>query len=303
MLALWKRLIRGETRKTMLALGIALLGLGAVVALAQIGYGCDWTGFGRCVVMKQRNEEVRPEKTLWDWLNLLIVPVVLAGGGILYNRAEKKNEQRRADDSLQENALSAYLDRISNLLVNNNLRSENADTAARDVALGWTTMVLPRLSGERKGVVLQFLHGANLINKDDPVLSLGDVDLSGMILHAWLEDIYLNGANMAKANLEGCYFWGADLSATDLEGANLENANLGEVNLENALLEKANLKTFSISGNLRGAHLKNADLTGTDLNGVDLSRADLQGAKVTPDQLDQALSLKGAIMPTGLRHE
>src|SRR5688572_21624066 len=206
-------------------------------------------------------------------MNLLIVPVVLAVGGLLYNRAEKQNEQRRADESLQEAVLSAYLDRISNLLLNNNLRDKKGNTAARDAALGWTTMVLPRLNGERKGVVLQFLYGANLLNKDDPVLLLGDVDLSGISIHAWLENIYLNGANMEKANLEGCYFWGANLSAAYLEGANLENANLGEVNLENAWLEEANLKTFSMSGNLKGAHLKNANLAQTDLSGVDLSGA------------------------------
>ena len=298
-----KRFTKAKLGKIVVVLTIALLGVSVIVALAQIDYGCDWTGFGQCVTLKQNNEEIRPGKTLWDWMNLLIVPVVLAVGGILYNRAERQKEQRRIDDSLQEAVLSAYLDRISNLLLNNNLRGEKANMAARDVALGWTTMALPRLNGERKGVVLQFLHGANLLNKDDPVLPLGDVDLSGISLHAWLEDIYLNGANMAKANLEGCYFWGADLSAADLEGANLENANLGEVNLENAWLVEVNLKTFSISGNLKGARLKNADLTGTDLSGVDLSGADLQGAKITGEQLAQALSFKGAVMPNGSRHE
>jgi len=298
-----KRFTKGKLGKTALALTIVLLGLSAIVVLAQIDYGCDWTGFGQCITSKQNNEEIRPGKTLWDWMNLLIIPVVLALGGILYNRAEKQNEQRHADDSLQEAVLSAYLDKISNLLLNNNLRGENANTAAKDVALGWTTMVLPRLNGERKGVVLQFLYGANLLNKDDPVLLLADIDLSGISLHAWLEGIYLNGANMAKADLEGCYFWGANLSATYLEGANLEKANLGEINLENAWLEKANLKTFSISGNLKGARLKNADLTGTDLSGVDLSGADLEGAKITREQLAQALSFKGAVMPNGSRHE
>jgi uncharacterized protein YjbI with pentapeptide repeats len=164
-------------------------------------------------------------------------------------------------------------------------------------------MVLPRLNGHRKGVVLQFLHGANLLNKDNPIIELGSADLNGISLNAWLEDIYLNGADMAKADLEGCYFWGADLSATYLAEANLENANLGEVNLENAWLEKANLKTFSISGNLKGARLMQADLTGTNLSGVDLSGADLRKAHVSNEQLAQAISLKKAIMPDGRVNE
>ncbi len=177
------------------------------------------------------------------------------------------------------------------------------NSAVRDVAHGWTVTVLPRLNGQRKGVVLQFLHGANLLRKDNPIIGLGDADLRGVSLSAWLEDIYLNGADMKNANLEGCYFWGADLSATYLENANLQNANLGKVNLENAWLEGANLKTFSLSGNLKGAHLIRADLTGTDLDAVDLNGADLRGAKVTSQQLAQALSLKGAIMPDGSKHD
>jgi uncharacterized protein YjbI with pentapeptide repeats len=274
-----------------------------IVALAQIDYGCDWTGFGRCVVIVQNNEEMRPAKSLWDWMNLLIVPTLLAVGAILYNRIEKQNEQRRAEDHLQETVLSAYLDRIATYLLNNKLRSSKVNSAVQDVARGWTLTVLPRVNGQRKGVVLQFLYGANLLMKDNSVIQLGDADLRGMSLNAWLENICLNGANMEKADLEGCYFWGADLSATYLKDANLENANLGEVNLENAWLEGANLKTFSISGNMNGANLMRADLTGTDLSGVDLSGADLRDAKVTSKQLAKALSLKDAIMPDGSKHE
>jgi uncharacterized protein YjbI with pentapeptide repeats len=284
---------------------IALLGLTTVIVLGKLNYGCNWTGFGQCATLKQSNEEIRPRKTLWDWMGLLIVPTVLAVGGVLYSRTEKQNEQRRADDNQQEAMLSAYLDRISNLLLEHDLldEEESANVSAKNVALGWTSMILPRLSGQRKGVILQFLYGANLLNKDSPVMTLGDMDFSDMELNAWLEGIYLNGVNMKNADLEGCYFWGADLSATYLEGANLEKANLGEVNLENSWLEGANLKTFSISGNLRGARLKNADLTGTDLSSVDLSGADLQGAKATQEQLSQALSLRGATMPDGSKYE
>jgi len=258
---------------------------------------------GRCVTAIQANEEVRPAKSLWDWMDLLIVPILLAVGAILYNRVEKQNEQRRAEDHLQEAVLSAYLDRITTYLLNNKLRSSKVNSAVQDVAHGWTLTVLPRLNGQRKGVVLQFLYGANLLMKDNSVIQLGDADLSGVSLNAWLENIYLNGANMEKANLEGCYFWGADLSATYLKDANLENANLGEVNLENAWLEGANLKTFSISGNMKGARLMQADLTGIDLSGVDLSGANLQNAKVTSKQLAKALSIKGAIMPNGSKHK
>lgn len=39
--------------------------------LVRVGYRYDWTGFGEYVYKKTDNEEVRPKKTLWDWLQLL----------------------------------------------------------------------------------------------------------------------------------------------------------------------------------------------------------------------------------------
>ena len=43
-----------------------------------------WIGFGESKV----NKDVRPAKTLWDWLKLLIIPAVLAIGGYLFTRFE-----------------------------------------------------------------------------------------------------------------------------------------------------------------------------------------------------------------------
>ena len=34
-----------------------------------------------------------PEKTLWDWLQLLIIPAVLAVGGYLFKFTASRNEQ------------------------------------------------------------------------------------------------------------------------------------------------------------------------------------------------------------------
>src|SRR5213592_265877 len=33
-------------------------------------------------------------KTLWDWLQLLIIPAVLAGGGLWFNQMQKNREQQ-----------------------------------------------------------------------------------------------------------------------------------------------------------------------------------------------------------------
>src|SRR5437868_5819370 len=62
-------------------------------------------------------------KTLWDWLQLLIIPAVLAIGGYLFNftmtrteqEATKQRDQTERDiasDNQREAALQAYIDKI-----------------------------------------------------------------------------------------------------------------------------------------------------------------------------------------------
>ena len=89
-------------------------------------------------------------------------------------------------------------------------------------------------------------------------------------LRQWLYQLYLR---RRKDDLAG-----ADLSYLNLSGANLSQANLREANLHRA------------------------DLTDVNLSGADLSGADLTGARVTGNQLDQAKSLAGAILPDGTKH-
>src|SRR6266568_9281838 len=82
--------------------------LAVAIALIIIGYRFDWTGF---------NGNSKSGKTLWDWMQLLFIPLVLAVIAIFFNRAERKNEQAIATDNQQEAALQAYLDKMSELLL------------------------------------------------------------------------------------------------------------------------------------------------------------------------------------------
>src|SRR5437879_2713720 len=102
-----------------------------VLALIFFGYRFSETGFQK--------------KTLWDWISLLIIPVILALVGFFFTRTELRNEQaiakQRAEteqdlaiDNQQEAALQGYLDRISALLLDKNLRESKPDDEVRTVA-------------------------------------------------------------------------------------------------------------------------------------------------------------------------
>ena len=98
-------------------------------------------------------------KTLWDWLELLIIPLVLAGGGFYLNRSEHNTDREIATDRQKEQALQTYLDHMADLLLKEDLRnSENEEV--RNVARTRTLTVLRGLDKKRKGVILKFLYEA-----------------------------------------------------------------------------------------------------------------------------------------------
>ena len=63
-----------------------------------------------------RTEVYQPGKSLWDWLQLLIIPVVLAVGALLFNLATTRTEQKIALDKQREDLFQKYLDCMSDLL-------------------------------------------------------------------------------------------------------------------------------------------------------------------------------------------
>ena len=130
----------------------------------------DWTWL-------VKNSDYR-KRSLWDWLNLLIVPAVLALGGYFFTRSENRrtrdaadeqravdrqiaDEQRSldrkiADERRQDDTLQAYLDGMSQLLTDKERplhRAQPGDSLST-LARARTLTVLPRLDGERKGRVV-----------------------------------------------------------------------------------------------------------------------------------------------------
>jgi hypothetical protein len=237
------------------------------------------------------------DKTLWDWLELLIVPLALAVIAYLFSRFQRREdhaiaaEQRQQDreiageeretersiarDRNEEMELQNYFDRMSELMLTHNLHSQpedetdtpNRETAAT-IARSRTLAVLRSIQKPvRKGSVVRFLSESKLID----VINLQAADLKGARL--WLTD--LHGANLEMANLAR-----ADLQAANLEMANLQAANLQAARLQVADLHGANLAMAFLSrANLLSANLQAANLEGAYLQGAHLEGAYLEGVK------------------------
>ena len=117
-------------------------------------------------------------KTLWDWLQLLIVPVVLSLITVAFalwqdtrqQRIENqraKAERELAEERAQGEALQAYLDKMGSLLLEKDLRASEEDSEVRTLARARTLTVLERMDPSRKRAVMQFLVKAELIQKGD----------------------------------------------------------------------------------------------------------------------------------------
>jgi uncharacterized protein YjbI with pentapeptide repeats len=209
-------------------------------------------------------------KTLWHWLELLgvlAIPVVVAVVGpwitIYLSESQQRVEQNRAqrervlqEQRTQNEALQAYLDQMSNLVLQQNLKSSEENSEKRRLARARTLTVMERLGPSEKRAAIQFLYESGLIEGGQPVVPLRGADLSG--------------ANLSTVDLSG-----ADLSSTDLSNADLSNTDLSSTDLSDALLTGADLT----NANLTNANLTNASVAQEQLN----QAASLEGATM-PDR-------------------
>ena len=74
-----------------------------------------------------------------------------------------QDERDLQDDRAKEETLRLYLDRISELVLQNSLVDSNTDSPVRAIALARTHNALTRLDGPRKGLLVKFLKESQLI--------------------------------------------------------------------------------------------------------------------------------------------
>jgi uncharacterized protein YjbI with pentapeptide repeats len=271
--------------KGWIAAGVVVLALGWMGYLRFVrGIGwAAWTGFGG--------------ETLLDWLELLIIPIIIAAGAWWLDRRQKKAErefeQARlekdreiAREKRQDATLEAYFDRMTALLLEEGLRDPDASEKVKKIARMRTRVVLRRLDGKRNGHVIRFLEEAGLLSADDPLVSITEINLRG----ADLDSIDLAGSDLSSADLQEARLGSANLRGANLNASDLRRSKLSGSNLSKAALLGTKLgKVWLVHARLRGADLRWADLQETKLVVADLRGADLRGA----ENLDGA-DFKGA---------
>ena len=152
-----------------------------LVILSILGYIFNWHWTG---LVLESSEPKQHAKTLWDWLQLRIIPAVLAVAGSVINltisrgeqaateqraKSEQEAAEKRAEterqiakeryeqdqqialDKQHEDLLQTYLDRMSELLLKEKLRSSEVDAEVRNVARVRTITIVTQLDVRRIG--------------------------------------------------------------------------------------------------------------------------------------------------------
>jgi Pentapeptide repeats (8 copies) len=212
-------------------------------------------------------------------------------------QAQRKRELEIGRQRSQDDALQAYFDQMSQLLLDKDRPLGQPQQWDAVQTLARTLTALTRLDAGRKPSILQFLYESGLVTKGRVVVGLRGADLRGA---------ELSTANLPEADLSWANLHEANLSRASLAETDLREASLREADLREAYLKEADLSTANLTGaTLSRAYLRGADLTGVELTGANLREAYLKGVThITNEELKRkARTLERATMPNSQKYE
>lgn len=285
---------------------VAALALSAGIIYTLIHYYEDWTGFGPRVTY----QNFEPGRTLWDWLQLLIVPVILALAAYYFTRTERRNELKIArerdetaraiaSDDRHERELQYYLDKMTELILEKGLIESGENSEIRVVARARTLTVLSTIDPPRKIQVLRFLREISEGNNFAVLFTMRGANFSGLLNKK--QDESSRGIKAvdqdALGNLAGMYLFGSmiiQMSCTE--------ALFSFSDLRSAHFSHSDLPMSSFGGaNLRDVFFWECDLTKSDFASADLSetkffQCNLTGATFFPrlQRESERTTLRGA---------
>lgn len=309
----------------LLAILASALGIGVVAAL---GYhrNWQWTGLPADPGDGSPSHPARPARTAWDWLQLLIVPFVLALAAFGLNLAQSDRDRRAADDRAREDTLRTYIQQMSDLITDHGLRTkprvqrlDDPPTSAQVLARTLTLAALRQLDPVRRGLVVQFLAESDLImvspkptrNPEVPKVILARADLRGVVMPRLRGRVdlpderpadlpeepppRLSGrrvavfelADLRDADFHGLFLDGAIFNSADLRGANFTDAFINGADFSLACLSGARFINARAGTKSAVVPSRPARFYGTEGQGVDFTGADLTDVDLSSSQLTQ----------------
>jgi uncharacterized protein YjbI with pentapeptide repeats len=225
----------------------------------------EWSGF--------------QNKRGWDWLALLIVPIVLA---VAVNFVQNDAAERQKVSDLsrsQQQLMLEYFKNVKDIVLkekkdmelnqegsnpNMQINQENLSPQAKKLIASFTKVLVPNINGVQKRQVIDFLYDLGMIKcEGEPQDGVSRVQSCGEVR-------YSSSKNNQKFSD----------NLINLSEVNFENVDLREMQLPNLYLPKVNLN----GANFTKSNLDGADLTDSSLNKANFDWASLRNASfVSPN--------------------
>jgi hypothetical protein len=131
----------------------------------------------------------RQKVTFWQVVGTLLIPLagglLITWGGFKFNQRQRERDEVLENKQAQDNAIQAYIDQMSDLLVDRHLRSLPKGSDIHRLAEAKTVEVLLGLDSERKRRPLKLVYGLGLImnrlhtaERDGALLDLENLSLN-----------------------------------------------------------------------------------------------------------------------------
>jgi|SRR5215208_96451 len=254
----------------------------------------SYSGFGETDIIRTETVTTHPSdkkeitetrqtqgaRTVWDWIGLVGVGSAIALAGWIIARKQQERERIATLEHTQDEALAAYLDQMSNLLVDPGLSKEHKNptesTSLGMITHAWTKPIVRRASA---------FFGSDGEQEEDQQNTSVHQEIEEhlrRVAQARTIAILLSlDAAHKRRPLKLVYELGLinrGTSVLELYNAGLDHASLSEFSLRKANLRRADFRSTDLSG----SDLSLADMRGTDLRRVNLRHANLRSVNFLP---------------------
>ena len=176
------------------------------------------------------------DKRLWDWLELLLVPLLLGASVATLELLEDRRQELNLNEQYKQQILRDYFKDLNDLIFNEDafsLLRESGSYDPRRELLGSRTVATLDILAEDRGRKIQVVRfiGNSQLSALIPIrrANLAELDLSFVNLRkADLRVTDMSGTNFEGADLRGSYLCGSDLSRSNFQGTKLEGAYYSE---------------------------------------------------------------------------
>lgn len=228
-------------------------------------------------------------KNVWDWMDLIIVPLVLASGGLLLQRIEDQRtereearEKQQAREGLMDSIFQSYLDDMSDLMINHQLQTN------LDIVTAHREQKKAKSNPDNES------EGTGEKPSDEPVAAytvdaarLAEATAVVTVARARTVTV-LKSLDVTRRNLLGNFLretalvtgkHGTLLTYVDLSSMDLSRTDFYNFNFTGSLFYRTNLsRTNLLKTNFNNAYLFRANLSGADISNSTFCQACLHQA-------------------------